>query len=84
MQRVAPFSALSLIISVIFLRFALTSATEISFAASADIAKDLYHKFNKQLESYGIIVKEGVFGAEMDVELINKGPFTIVITEKDL
>ena len=55
-----------------------------SFAASADIAKDLYHKFNKQLENYGIIVKEGVFGAEMDVELLNKGPFTIVITEKDL
>lgn len=55
-----------------------------SFAANADIAKDLYHKFNKQLENYGIIVKEGVFGAEMDVELLNKGPFTIVITEKDL
>ena len=55
-----------------------------SYAASANVAKDLYHKFNNHLKSYGIIVKEGVFGAEMDVELLNKGPFTIVITEKDL
>ena len=55
-----------------------------SYAASADVAKQLYHKFNEQLQSYGIIVKEGKFGEEMDVELLNKGPFTIVVTEKDL
>ena len=55
-----------------------------SYAASADVAKQLYHKFNEQLQSHGIIVKEGIFGEEMDVELLNKGPFTIVVTEKDL
>ena len=55
-----------------------------SYAACADVAKQLYHKFNEKLESHGITVKEGMFGEEMDVELLNKGPFTIVITEKDL
>ena len=55
-----------------------------SYAASADVAKMLYHKFNEYLSEYGIIVKEGVFGEEMDVRLLNKGPFTIVVTENDL
>ena len=55
-----------------------------TFAAPAAIAKDLYEKFNAQLESYGLIVKDGVFGADMEVSLINDGPFTIVVTEKDL
>ena len=55
-----------------------------SYAASADVAKMLYHKFNEYLSEYGIIVKEGVFGEEMDIRLLNKGPFTIVVTENDL
>ena len=51
---------------------------------SNKIAKELYEMFNAQLESYGLIVKDGVFGADMEVSLINDGPFTIVVTEKDL
>ena len=44
----------------------------------------LYEKFNAHLASYGLIVKDGVFGADMEVSLVNDGPFTIVVTEKEL
>ena len=54
-----------------------------SFAAPASEAKDLYEKFNKHLSKYGLVVKDGVFGADMEVSLVNDGPFTIVVTEKD-
>ena len=55
-----------------------------TFAAPADVAKSLYEKFNQYLSDFGLIVKDGVFGADMEVSLINDGPFTIVVTEKDL
>jgi D-tyrosyl-tRNA(Tyr) deacylase len=46
-------------------------------AASSDIAKPLIEYFAKQLETYGIPVKLGKFGADMQVTLINDGPVTI-------
>lgn len=55
-----------------------------TFAASADVAKKLYDYFNNCLRDLGLNVKEGIFGADMSVSLINQGPFTIVVTEKDL
>ena len=55
-----------------------------SSAAKPDIAKPLFDKFNKILKSYEITVKDGVFGEEMEVSLLNHGPFTIIITNNDL
>ncbi len=55
-----------------------------SYAAKPDIAKQYYELFNQELRNNGIIVKEGIFGEEMIVSLVNHGPFTIVYTEKDL
>ena len=48
------------------------------------LAKKLYDYFNNCLRDLGLNVKEGIFGADMSVSLINQGPFTIVVTEKDL
>ncbi len=48
-------------------------------AAKPDIAKDLYQLFNRTLEAKGISVEEGVFGAHMDVGLVNDGPVTLII-----
>lgn len=48
-------------------------------AAKGDIAKPLYELFNKELESYGIAVERGIFGADMKVELLNDGPVTILL-----
>jgi len=43
----------------------------------SDIAEPLIEYFAKQLEGYGIPVKLGKFGADMQVALVNDGPVTI-------
>ena len=48
-------------------------------AAKPDIANQLYLYFSKQLTEYGIIVKNGIFQADMQVELINDGPVTFML-----
>ena len=55
-----------------------------SSAAKPDVAKPLFDKFNEILKSFEITVKDGVFGEEMEVSLLNHGPFTIIITNDDL
>ncbi|MBN2236679.1 MAG: D-tyrosyl-tRNA(Tyr) deacylase [Bacteroidales bacterium] len=53
-------------------------------AAHPDRAIPLYQKFIQQLQQQiSGEVKTGVFGAEMDVELINHGPVTIIIDSKN-
>lgn len=42
-----------------------------------ELAKDLYNKFNEELRIYDLVVREGQFGANMQIELINDGPVTI-------
>ena len=52
-----------------------------SFTSSAhpEIAKDLYLKFSQLLRDNGISkVENGIFGADMQVSLINDGPVTII------
>lgn len=48
-------------------------------AASKEKAIYLYNLFNEELSNYGLIVKDGVFGADMKVDLENDGPFTIFL-----
>ena len=52
------------------------------FAAEPEKAKNYWQKFNELLRQEGIDVKEGVFGAYMDVSLINDGPVTIALDTK--
>ncbi len=42
-------------------------------------AKELYLKLGKLLESRGIVVKYGVFGADMKIHQMNSGPVTIIL-----
>lgn len=42
-------------------------------------ANKLYHEFNDCLRQYGLIVEEGIFGAHMEIELLNDGPVTICL-----
>ena len=53
-------------------------------AAKPDISSPLYDFFNKKLEEKGINVERGVFGAMMEVSLINKGPVTIILDSDEL
>jgi D-tyrosyl-tRNA(Tyr) deacylase len=46
-------------------------------SAEPDRARRLWQEFNELLRRNGIDVREGVFGARMEVELINNGPVTI-------
>lgn len=42
-------------------------------------ANEMYEYFIKQLQDKDLPVKTGVFGAMMDVELINDGPVTFIL-----
>lgn len=39
-------------------------------------AADYYKKFNKKIDSFGVHIQTGTFGADMKVESINDGPVT--------
>jgi D-aminoacyl-tRNA deacylase len=50
-----------------------------SGAARPELAEPLYERFVSTLRSLGVQVATGVFGAHMQVELVNDGPVTIVL-----
>ena len=50
-----------------------------SQAAAPQRAEPLYEGFCAALEAEGVRVSRGVFGARMDLELVNDGPVTIVL-----
>ncbi|WP_242361069.1 D-aminoacyl-tRNA deacylase [Limosilactobacillus antri] len=49
-----------------------------SDAAKPEIAEPLYDRFNAKLAATGVHVATGRFGADMQVELENDGPVTII------
>ena len=51
-------------------------------AARPDHAEPLWNYFNEVLRSEGLKVEEGVFGAMMDVELVNDGPVTMIVESR--
>lgn len=52
-------------------------------AAPPDHAERLYRRYVATLEGLGVRVATGRFGAEMAVELVNDGPFTIWLDSDD-
>jgi D-tyrosyl-tRNA(Tyr) deacylase len=52
-------------------------------AALPDLAIPLYERFAAALEAMDVTVARGRFGAEMQVELVNDGPFTIWLDTDD-
>ena len=48
-------------------------------SANPDIAKKLYEEFITESQNYDIKTQTAVFGATMDVELINDGPVTFML-----
>ena len=58
-----------------------TKARRPGFTESAgrDQAIHLYDYFNKTLRNKGMKVEEGIFGADMKIDLLNDGPITIML-----
>lgn len=52
-------------------------------AAAPNKAEKLYDEFNALLKAEEINVETGVFGAKMDVKLINDGPVTLIVDSAD-
>lgn len=52
---------------------------DFSQAARPEIAEPLYERFCEELRALGLPVETGVFGAYMQLELVNDGPVTIVL-----
>jgi len=48
-------------------------------ASGPEKAEPLYDRFCDLLAAEGVTVEKGVFGARMEVELVNDGPVTIII-----
>lgn len=52
-------------------------------AAKPDVAVPLYERFLEMLENHmGKPVGHGIFGADMQVSLVNDGPVTIIVDSK--
>ena len=52
-------------------------------ASNSDIAKPIYNLLLDKLQNQDLIVKDGIFGSDMQIELVNDGPVTIIIDSKD-
>ena len=53
-------------------------------AAAPHVAAPLVDAFADALRGVGVVVSTGVFGASMQVELVNDGPVTILVDSTDL
>ncbi len=53
-------------------------------AGKPDKANTLYEYILKHVEEKGFKVEHGEFGADMKVELLNDGPFTVILDSKEI
>jgi D-tyrosyl-tRNA(Tyr) deacylase len=55
---------------------------DFSKAARPEVAEPLYELFCRALRDLGVPVQTGVFGARMEVSLVNDGPVTIILDQE--
>ena len=51
-------------------------------AAQSELGEKFYNSFIQDLKERGISVATGIFGAMMNVQLVNDGPVTFVLDSK--
>jgi D-tyrosyl-tRNA(Tyr) deacylase len=55
-----------------------------TYAAPPEVAEPLVERFHAAIASHGIHVSGGIFGATMQVELVNNGPVTVWLDSDEL
>ena len=80
-KSVSDISGEVLVVSQFTLAGNCSKGTRPSFdrAEVPDKANEMYEYFINKLQEKGLPVKTGIFGAMMDVELINDGPVTFIL-----
>jgi len=53
-------------------------------AGKPDMANEMYEYIINESNKTGIQVEKGIFGADMKVDLLNDGPFTIILDSKEI
>ena len=53
-------------------------------AEKPERANELYEYINKKCKNSGINIQTGIFGADMKVELVNDGPFTLWLDSDEI
>ena len=53
-------------------------------AAGPELGERLYESFCDSLAAAGVPIERGRFGADMEVELVNEGPFTVWLDTEEL
>ena len=81
-RSVVDVGGAALVVSQFTLAGSLRKGNRPSFtnAENPDLAERLYLRVADQLRRAGLPVATGVFGAKMDVEMVNDGPVTFLIT----
>jgi len=52
---------------------------DFSGAARPEVAQPIYERFCQVLRELGVHTETGIFGSEMQIELVNDGPVTMVL-----
>lgn len=53
-------------------------------SGAPELANHLYEQMIRRLKESGYKVEQGSFGEEMKVELLNDGPFTLILNSREL
>ena len=53
-----------------------------SAAMSQELAKPVFERFVEMVKAEGVEVATGEFGEDMEVELVNDGPLTVIVDSK--